>query len=155
MQHLSLIHTIKIHKMLNDPRVKERLNKKIDINNQYCVPYLAGTNKDSSVMYIDKHFNPTMDDGTSVLPFLKIHEVVEKALIDFYKLKYAYAHKIATEEELLAVKKAGINVDKYKEFYHNPIVQSEHEHDGKSPPDLEHKQYEDSGDMQKYKRLGI
>jgi len=105
-------------------------------------------------MYIDKHFNPIMDDGTSVIPFLKIHELLEKALIDFYSLKYEYAHKIATEEELAAVKKAGINVEKYKEFYRRPIVQAaEHEHDGNSPPDLEHKQYAESGDIEKYKRL--
>jgi len=34
MKH-DLIHTIKIHKMLNDPRVKKRLHQDVKINNQY------------------------------------------------------------------------------------------------------------------------
>lgn len=149
------IKTFKVHSMLNDPRVVNRMDRKMRINNKYCVPYLAGTNKDSTIMYIDKHFNPVMSDGTNVLPFLQIHEVLEKALMDFFKLHYEYAHKIATEEELQAVKKAKINVDEYKAFYKHPIQVAEHEHDGKSPPDLEHKQYKDENELKKYQRLGI
>lgn len=149
------IHSFKVHQMLNDPRVKERINSKITINNKFCIPYLAGTNKKSTVVYVDKHFNPIMKDGTNVMAFLVHHELLEKALIDFFGLNYDYAHKIATESELNMVKKAGIDIQTYKDFYKVPIKKSEAEHTGNAPSDLEIKQYADSGDLKKYQRLGI
>jgi hypothetical protein len=51
-----------------------------------------------------------------VEPFLLIHEIVEKALLDELRLHYLHAHQIALRAERDAVKAAGVSWWAYQRF---------------------------------------
>ena len=156
-KHTELIKVLsfKERQMVTDPRVVKRMRENVAINKKYNVPYLAGYSKDGKTIYIDKHFKPIMSDGTDVIPYLLIHEKLEKALIDFFGLDYQQAHHIATHEELSAVKRDGIDHNKYVKFYAGPIQKDEAERTGESPPDLDLTPYKCEKDCHKYAGLGI
>ena len=156
-KHTELIKVLsfKERQMVTDPRVVKRMRENVTINKKYNVPYLAGYSKDGKTIYIDKHFKSTMSDGTDVIPYLLIHEKLEKALIDFFGLDYQQAHHIATHEELSAVKRDGIDHKKYVKFYAGPIQKDEAERTGESPPDLDITPYKCEKDCHRYAGLGI
>jgi len=149
------IQTFKERQMVTDPRVIKHVQQDVKINKEYNVPYLAGYSKNGKTIYVDKHFNSIMKDGTDVMPYLLIHEKIEKALIDIFKLDYQQAHHIASHEELVAVKADGIDHNKYVKFYSGPIQKDEAERTGESPPDLDLTPYRCEKDCHRYTGLGI
>jgi len=75
-----------------------------------------------------------------------VHEVVEKALVDLFRLSYSKAYHIATHVESVVVRNSGINWWAYTKFLRPQIKQVEHEKLNKTPPDLDRTPY---GDLNK------
>lgn len=138
----------------------KRKAKSVRINREYDVPYLAGPSNDGSIVYIDRHVpKGFMDDGRMVRvdPFLAIHECVEQALMNKEDLPYfkgkSAAHKIATDEEMAAVKRDGVSVSKYNSFMKKYVKEAESEKIKYPPPDLFKKPYEQEHDEKDLKKL--
>lgn len=141
-----------INEVLSDPRIKARLASKPQISFAFDVPYLAGYSQDARIVYVDRHLParalPVSGHRTiNVLPFLIVHETVEKAVIDILGKDYAYAHEVASQAEDRAVRAAGYLPGKYNEWLKPYIKADEHEQLKKVPPDLDLKPYVDSHDI--------
>src|SRR5436305_4168394 len=89
------------------------------INRSYDIPYVAGYSTDGSVVFIDRHLPRTFRSllrTVRVEPFILVHEIVEKALLDELRLHYVHAHQIAIRAERDAVKAAGVLWSAYQRF---------------------------------------
>jgi len=146
------MHSFKNHKYVEDPKFKNRMKEKFKINKSYDVPYVAGYSNDGKTIYIDRHLK-LMDDNIDITPFLIIHERTEKALIDLFGLDYQHAHHIAMEQEKEAVRKSGVNWDKYSSHYNKYIKGCAHEKLSSVPPDLDLTPYKDENDRTLLKAL--
>lgn len=97
------------------------------VSRDYDVPYIAGYSVDGRTVFIDRHLPKSfrwLTKTVRVDPFLLIHEIVEKALLDELRLHYLHAHQIATRAERDAVKAAGVPWWIYQRFmksYEKPI----------------------------------
>jgi hypothetical protein len=140
------IGSFRVFRMVNDPRFKKAMDASCVVNREYDIPYLAGYSKDRKTFYIDRHLPTKFPGDGNVLPHLLIHEKVEKALEDIFKLRYQDAHKIALHFEHEAVTKSGISWDKYSRFMDKWIKLDGHEKLTKVPKDLDLKPYEDERD---------
>lgn len=145
------------NRIMADPRISARLKQKPTIDDTYDVPYLAGYSKNGKTVYIDRHFPfrklKIGKDTVNVLPFLLIHETVEKAIIDVLKKPYKYAHTVATFFEEKAARAAGINIPAYEKAYEPYIKRDELEKIKRPPPDLDMTPYIDSRDTKVIQRL--
>ncbi len=86
-------------------------------------------------------------------PFLLLHEIVEKALLDELRSHYLHAHQIAVRAERDAVKAAGIPWFVYQRFmkrYQRPI---ELEKVTRVPRNLDLTPYRDQKDFSLLRRL--
>jgi hypothetical protein len=125
---------------------------RVDINNKYWIPYLAGYSKDWShpCVYINSTFPDTLNvDGKTMRPwrYLLIHESVEKCLMDELGLPYAIAHTFATAAERTAVEADGFSWNAYATALHKPINQARNNKDEKPvPPDLDERPYREEKD---------
>ena len=119
--------------------------KFITINKNYDIPYLAGYSKDSKTVYIDRHVK-TKFKGIDIAPFLRIHEVVEKTLLDIDHLTYQEAHHMATHFERQAVEAAKLDWNEYSAYLNPYIKVVRKEHLTKVPKDLDLKPYKDEHD---------
>src|SRR3954467_7162699 len=96
--------------------LRRRVHK---VSHDFDVPYIAGYSKDAKTIYIDRHLPRSLSyqqKAIRVEPFLLMHEIIEKALLDELRLHYLHAHQIATRAERDAVKAAGISWDAYQSF---------------------------------------
>src|SRR4029077_3212458 len=58
-------------------------------SHDYDVPYIAGYSADGRTVFIDRHLPRTFRSWTQtirVVPFLLVHEIIEKALLDELRL---------------------------------------------------------------------
>ena len=81
------------------------------IDRTYDIPYVAGYSKDGRTVFIDRHLPLEMNIGRvrqRIIPYLVVHEMVEKSLLDEMRLHYLHAHQIALRAEQAAVRAAGI-----------------------------------------------
>ncbi|MGX7872869.1 hypothetical protein ACVDG5_008605 [Mesorhizobium sp. ORM6] len=95
------------------------LQRRIEVNRDFDIPYLAGYSEDGRTVYIDRHLPRTMaSQGRAVrlAPFLVTHEVVEKSLLDKLRLHYLHAHQIALRTERDAVRAAGVSWRAYEDL---------------------------------------
>lgn len=144
--------------ILNDKRFITYISRKIKLNFSYDVPYLCGYSKDGRTVYVDRHlkryykYNGKTYD---LVDFLLVHEIVEKALIDLYGWHYSKAHHIATHIEALAVKQHGIDWWSYTKYLKPQIKTAYHNKIRKLPPDLDPTPYEDEGEKEILKKLGV
>ena len=140
----------------------KQLAKNATISRKYDIPYLAGAHPTKSMFFIDRHVpKGFMDKGRMVRTdkYLAIHEFVERELMKVDGLPYfkgkSAAHKIATDEELAAVKADGIDVKKYNAFM-NKYVKEAGSEDIKYPPpkgQLFEKPYQEEHDTKDLKKL--
>jgi len=124
----------------------ERINTSVKVNTTYDVPYLAGYNKNGTIIYIDRHLKPYFQNKKkqfNVIDFLLVHEIVEKALIDICRLNYRRAHHIATHIEHLVVKNHKINWWHYLKFLKSQIKTINSDKLKRIPPDLDLTSYKD------------
>jgi hypothetical protein len=138
------VSSAKIQKIMEDPKFRARYAKikTTPVINTYDIPYLCGYSANASRVYFDRHLETKMD-GHDLTPFLKIHELVEKALLDLYGMDYQQAHHIATHMERMAVEKAGIKWSRYDEFLRPMIKYVSREHLSRVPRDLDVEPYKD------------
>jgi len=126
------------------------------VSHDFDVPYIAGYSKDAKTIYIDRHLPRSLSHQQKAIrvePFLLMHEIIEKALLDELRLHYLHAHQIALRAERDAVKAAGISWDAYQSFmkkYEKPI---EKERLVRVPRDLDLTPYRDEKDLGLLRRL--
>lgn len=112
-----------------DPRVMAYYTRMLrtTISHRYDMPYVAGYSRDGKRIFIDKDAPFLMDiDGAMVCvrDFIKIHEAAEKSLLTYYDPKYEPCHDIATAVEYDAVRKSGVDVNKYRKAL-RPVIKHE------------------------------
>jgi hypothetical protein len=111
-----------------------------EVDNSYDLPYLAGYSEDGSKIYIDRHLPEELKIGRKLIrprEFLRLHEEVEKYLIDMLDWGYSQAHSVATAAERRAVLAAGIFWDEYQKEMEKYVKHDEHEKLETVPPDLD------------------
>jgi hypothetical protein len=128
--------------------------KKLD--REHDIPYLAGYSKDGKTIYIDRHMprewtykGRTIDTDR----FLRLHEEVEKTLIDQLDLHYLHAHQIATRAEEAAVRAAGVSWRDYDRFMQKYVKEMGDERLTNVPTDLDLKPYRDEHDVDLLRRM--
>lgn len=144
-------------RILADPRVVKLLSQKPTIDATYDNPYIAGYSKNGKIVYIDRDFPyRTFKVGTktiNALPFLLLHETVEKAILMVFKSTYQYAHAIATYAEEKAAKAAGIDIVAYEKAYAKFDKSDYNKRLLRVAPDLDLKPYVDSKDTKLLAKL--
>lgn len=146
------------HKHTNDTLVSSQMLshavteilKRVRLDRDHDIPYLAGYSVDRSRIYIDRHLEPVCTDHLGrrheVDKFLILHETTEKALIDCWGLHYQHAHQIALRAEEAAVRAAGIEWRDYDRFMQQWIKQADSAKLTKVPADLDLTPYLDEND---------
>lgn len=93
-------------KLLANPAIQDKLYRAREINNEHDIPYIAGYSKNGNILYFDRHLPEILTlelDGhkREIQPrdFLRLHETLEKAIIDALGWGYFPAHAAATAYE--------------------------------------------------------
>lgn len=149
--------------ILRLPVVLRRMKRPVTINaTDYDIPYLAGYSKGGDTIYIDRDLEPFVHDGRTISTdqFLKLHEHVEKSvidalldsdefdrrvLLDCLGMKsprdrvYFHAHGVATCVELFAVQGAlgAVGLAAYNQFMKTQVKRAEDERIRRVPADLD------------------
>ena len=126
------------------------------VNRGYDIPYIAGYSVDGHTVFIDRHLPRTfrwLMKTVRVEPFLLIHEIIEKALLDELRLHYLHAHQIAVRAERDAVKAAGVSWWAYQRFMKQHERKIEQEKLVKVPANLDLTPYRDEKDFGLLERL--
>lgn len=153
------------HKYVNDTLVSsqmlgkavDEILKRIHLDRDHDIPYLAGYNVKRTRIYIDRHLEKSFVDhrghSHQVDRFLILHEATEKALIDCWNLHYQHAHQIALRAEEAAVRAAGIEWRDYDRFMQQWIKRADSDKVTKVPADLDLTPYLDENDGELIKAM--
>jgi len=114
----------------------------------YNVPLAGGSSKDGKTIYMDQAIPTTYTQRggaiVDVTRYLRVHEYVEKRLIDAGN-GYLASHGAATAVELAALQDDGYDVGQYDAFWSKwEKVAAKHKLGDGTPPDLELKPYEEA-----------
>jgi hypothetical protein len=124
--------------------------KRVNLDSDHDIPYLAGYSVDRSKIYIDRHVEKVFKDHLGrrhkVFRFLILHEATEKAVIDTWGLHYQHAHQIALRAEEAAVRASGIRWRDYDRFMQKWIKTADSNKLTKVPRDLDLTPYFDEND---------
>jgi hypothetical protein len=134
----------------------EAILKKVKINREYDIPYLAGYSLDGKTIYIDRHMPKSfLSNGKRIKTdrFLILHEAVEKTLIDKLGLHYQFAHQIALRAEEAAVRADGISWHEYDNFMQKYIKYAGDSKLKRIPAKLDTKPYRDEQDKELLKKM--
>lgn len=130
----------------------DKLAEGIVIDKTYDIPYVAGYSKNRTTIYIDKDFSQSLKndkgDIIDLEKFIVLHEIIEKSLIDLWKLHYHYAHQIALRLEEVAVESYGINLIEYNTILEKWIKEIDSQEIIRIPKDLDLTPYEDEKDFE-------
>lgn len=121
----------------------------VKVNHKYDVPYVAGYSQDGRTIYIDRDLPKTFayqGGRADILPFVILHESVEKSIVEQLGLVYQNAHQFAQRLEQAAIRDAGIPWRKYNAFIQDHLKDVTEESDFHIPPDLDLKPYRDEDD---------
>lgn len=132
-----------------DQSIKELL-KKVTINREFWIPYLAGYSKDdwkdNPIVYMDCRLPKELVTTwykIDITRYLLIHECVEKCLMDELGMPYILAHNLATAAEKTAVEADGHSWTVYTNSLTPYIREAEKQPEGKeSPKALDKRPYE-------------
>jgi hypothetical protein len=130
-------------------RALDAILRRVNLDREHDVPYLAGYSMDGKTIYIDRHLPRTLKWRTrevEVDRYLILHETVEKTLIDQLGLHYLHAHQIATRAEQAAVRADKIGWKKYDRFMQKYVKSVGDERLTEVPADLDLKPYRDEHD---------
>jgi len=131
--------------------------KKVHLDRDHDIPYLAGYSVDRSKIYIDRHLATHCIDHTGchheVDKFLILHEATEKAMIDCWGLHYQHAHQIALRAEEAAVRAAGIEWRDYDRFMQQWIKRADSDKITRVPSNLDLTPYIDENDGELIKAM--
>jgi len=121
------------------------LNASVRVNYCYDLDWLAGYAEDDPThMYIDRGFA-----RRELAPYLVVHEVIEKSLLDYahFERGYAYAHQLAQRVEEIAVEASGMTWEAYQRgAMEKEIDRVTHKKSVAVPPDLDLTPYRDRHD---------
>lgn len=146
------------HKEVNDTLVNshmlcstvDEILKRVHLDRDHDIPYLAGYSVDRKKIYIDRHLEKCFTDHKGckhdVDRFLILHEAAEKAMIDTWGLHYQHAHQIALRAEEAAVRAAGIEWRDYDRFMQQWIKTADSGKLTKVPCNLDLTPYLDEND---------
>jgi hypothetical protein len=146
------------HRNVNDTLVNAKMldqtvadiTKRVRLDREHDIPYLAGYNVDRSRIYIDRHLHHCFTDHQGkehyVDKFLILHEATEKAMIDTWGLCYQHAHQIALRAEEAAVRAAGMEWHDYDQFMQQWIKTADSAKLTRVPRDLDLTPYLDEKD---------
>ena len=130
----------------------EEILKRVHLDREHDIPYLAGYSTDRSKIYIDRHLQKVYQDKAGhrheVDRFLILHEATEKAMIDTWNLHYQHAHQIALRAEEAAVRAAGLEWREYDHFMQQWIKLADSEKITKVPAHLDLTPYLDENDTE-------
>lgn len=130
----------------------EEILKRVRLDRNHDIPYLAGYSVDRSTIYIDRHLQKVYQDHGGrhheVDRFLILHEATEKAMIDTWNLHYQHAHQIALRAEEAAVRAAGLEWREYDDFMQQWIKLADSEKITKVPANLDLTPYLDEEDTE-------
>ena len=133
-------------------RTLEAIAKRLVLNRDYHVPYLAGYSTDGKTVYIDRDLPRYLVTRSKrridVDRYLTMHEGVEKALIDTFNLKYQHAHQIALRTEEALIRADGFTWREYDRLMQQYIKEVEAARPLHLPPDLDLKPYLDEHDTE-------
>ncbi|MGH8455723.1 MAG: hypothetical protein ACRETW_09820 [Stenotrophobium sp.] len=159
-------HPIAPHKKLRVPdwyvstlmleRALDAILRRIKLDRNHDIPYLAGYSLDGKTIYIDRHLPETFKfrgRTVSVDRYLILHETVEKTLIDQLDLHYLHAHQIATRAEQAAVRGDQIEWRAYDRFMQKFVKTIGDERLQKVPANLDEKPYRDEHDKELIARM--
>src|SRR6266576_90091 len=102
---MKFIYSSTLVRILANPAFKKRISQPVKLNYQFDIPYLAGYSRNGKIVYIDRFLKTQWKYQGKIIDvtdFLVVHEVVEKALIDLFKLPFQKAHHIAEHIEKMA-----------------------------------------------------
>ena len=135
----------------------ESILKRVRLDRDHDIPYLAGYSVDRTKIYIDRHLARTFEDHKGchheVDRFLILHESTEKAMIDTWGLHYQHAHQIALRAEEAAVRAAGIEWRDYDRFMQQWIKRADSDKITKVPRNLDLTPYLDENDGELIKAM--
>lgn len=123
--------------------------RRIVLDRDHDIPYLAGYSRDGKTIYIDRHLPKSFvcrGKRVEIDRFLVLHEAVEKSLLDELGLRYQHAHQIALRAEEAAVNAAGVSWREYDRFMQQFIKEAGDETLTRLPLDLDVKPYRDEHD---------
>jgi hypothetical protein len=127
----------------------DAISRRIRLDCDHDIPYLAGYSRDGRTIYIDRHLPKTFvcsGKRVAIDRFLILHEAVEKSLLDELGLRYQHAHQIALRAEEAAVRAAGLSWRQYDRFMQQFIKEAGDETLTRLPLDLDIKPYRDEHD---------
>jgi hypothetical protein len=131
--------------------------KRITLDREHDIPYLAGYSRDGKTIYIDRHLPYSFQSGDGrkigIDRFLIIHEAVEKSLLDTLGLHYQHAHQIALRAEEAAVRAANVKWREYDRFMQQFIKEVGDEKLTRIPLNLDIKPYRDENDTETLIRI--
>jgi hypothetical protein len=153
------------HASINDTLVNSRMLiksveeilKRVHLDRDHDIPYLAGYSVDRSKIYIDRHLQRVYQDHLGhrheVDRFLILHEATEMAMIDTWNLHYQHAHQIALRAEEAALRAAGLEWREYDNFMQQSIKRADSEKITKVPANLDLTPYLDENDNKLIKAM--
>ena len=134
-----------------------QIMKRVHLDCEHDIPYLAGYSIDRSKIYIDRHLGKVFKDHLGhehhVDRFLILHEATEKAMIDTWGLHYQHAHQIALRAEEAAVRAAGIEWRDYDRYMQQWIKLADSNKVTRVPMDLDLTPYLDENDGELIKTM--
>ena len=143
---LPKVNSPRIQRIINSPIFLRALYRPLKITSKFDIPYLAGYNRQGTIIFFDRHFNPYMrwkGKRIDVRPFITLHEVGENCLLNYFGFNYQQAHHIITHVELAVVKNAGIDTRAYNRFLNPQIKGIHNEKLKKVPKNLDLRPYAD------------
>ncbi len=159
-------HPISAHRKLKRPdwyvsslmmdRALDAILRRIRLDRDHDIPYLAGYSLDGRTIYIDRHLPEHFSyrgRKVAVDRYLILHESVEKTLIDELDLHYLHAHQIATRAEEAAVRADRILWSAYDRFMQRFVKEIGDERLTDVPADLDMKPYRDEHDKDLMARM--
>lgn len=146
-----------LNKSILDDAVRA-MQRQRKVDTTHDIPYVAGYSKNGKTLYVDRSLPLTYKTPSGktidVMRYLLLHEEIEKALLEAFKLPYQFAHQIALRVEQDAVKADGIDWSEYNSFF---VVQIKRIGAKKNysdvPADLDLQPYHDEDDTTTLKRM--
>ena len=137
-------------------RSLDAILRRIRLDRNHDIPYVAGYSQDGRVIYIDRQMPTIMNlSGREVHidRYLILHEAVEKSLIDNLGLHYQHAHQIALRVEEAAIRADGISWHDYDQAMQCFVRKFGDKVLTSIPSDLDVQPYRDEHDWDLLKRM--
>lgn len=108
-----------LHHIMEHDAVRKQLARHRALDESHDIPFVGGYSQNGETIYLHRHLAKEIDiDGRKVCPrkYLKLHEEMEKSLIDVLGWGYLQSHRISNAIELLTVVQDGMDKSRYIHF---------------------------------------